>query len=50
MTGRIFYWNKTTFEKAGLATPTTLEELMAAGPIFAEAGRTIRWRWALTTR
>ena len=36
MTGRIFYWNKTTFEKAGLATPTTLEELMAAGPIFAE--------------
>ena len=36
MTGRIFYWNKTTFEKAGLATPITLEELMAAGPIFAE--------------
>lgn len=36
MTGRIFYWNKTTFEKAGLATPTTLEDLMAAGPIFAE--------------
>lgn len=36
MTGRIFYWNKTTWEKAGLETPTTLEELMAAGPIFQE--------------
>lgn len=36
MTGRIFYWNKTTFEKAGLETPTTLEELMAAGPVFQE--------------
>ncbi len=36
MTGRIFYWNKTTFEKAGLETPTTLEDLMAAGPVFAE--------------
>lgn len=36
MTGRIFYWNKTTFEKAGLDTPKTLADLMAAGPIFAE--------------
>lgn len=36
MTGRIFYWNKTTFEKAGLTVPKTLEELMAAGPVFAE--------------
>ena len=36
MTGRIFYWNKTTFEKAGLETPTTLADLMAAGPVFAE--------------
>ena len=36
MTGRIFYWNKTTFEKAGLETPKTLADLMAAGPIFAE--------------
>lgn len=36
MTGRIFYWNKTTFDQAGLATPTTLEELMAAGPVFKE--------------
>lgn len=36
MTGRIFYWNKTSFEKAGLETPKTLADLMAAGPIFAE--------------
>lgn len=36
LTGRIFYWNQTTFEKAGLTTPTTFEELMAAGPIFKE--------------
>ena len=36
MTGRIFYLNKTTFEKVGLETPKTLSDLMAAGPIFAE--------------
>jgi oligogalacturonide transport system substrate-binding protein len=36
MTGRIFYWNTTAWEKAGLKTPTSLEELMAAGPVFAE--------------
>lgn len=36
MTGRIFYWNKTTFEKAGLSVPTSYEELLAAGPIFQE--------------
>lgn len=34
MTGRIFYWNKTAFESAGIATPTTLAELMAAGETF----------------
>ncbi|NLP34625.1 MAG: carbohydrate ABC transporter substrate-binding protein [Clostridiales bacterium] len=34
LTGRIFYWNKTTFEMAGIATPTTLEELYAAGETF----------------
>lgn len=34
MTGRIFYWNKTTFESAGIEIPTTLEELMAAGETF----------------
>jgi len=36
MTGRIFYWNKTSFEKAGLETPKTLADLMAAGAVFAE--------------
>lgn len=34
MTGRIFYWNKSTFEKAGISTPTSLEELYAAGETF----------------
>lgn len=34
LTGRIFYWNKTTFDKAGISTPTTLEELYAAGETF----------------
>lgn len=34
MTGRIFYWNKSTYEKAGLSTPTSLEELYAAGETF----------------
>ncbi len=34
LTGRIFYWNKTTFEKAGISVPTSLEELMAAGETF----------------
>ncbi len=34
MTGRIFYWNKTTFDRAGIPVPTTLEELMKAGEVF----------------
>ena len=37
MTGRIFYWNKSTFEKAGISTPTSLEELYAAGDKFKTA-------------
>ncbi|WP_207648871.1 ABC transporter substrate-binding protein [Anaerobium acetethylicum] len=36
MTGRIFYWNQTTFEKAGISVPTTMEELLNAGQIFKE--------------
>ena len=36
LTGRTFYWNKATFEKAGLATPTTLADLLAAGPVFKD--------------
>ncbi len=34
MTGRIFYWNKSTFDKAGIGVPTSLAELMAAGETF----------------
>ena len=36
MTGRIFYWNKTTFENAGLAVPGSHAELLAAGQVFKE--------------
>lgn len=36
MTGRIFYWNKTTFDKAGVDIPTTEEGLFAAGKAFQE--------------
>jgi len=34
LSGRIFFFNKTTYEKAGINVPTNLDELMAAGPIF----------------
>jgi oligogalacturonide transport system substrate-binding protein len=36
MAARLFYFNATTFEKAGLQTPTSWNELLAAGPIFRE--------------
>lgn len=36
MTGRTFYWNKATFEQAGLSVPTSLADLKAAGPVFKE--------------
>lgn len=36
LTGRTFYWNKATFEQAGISTPTTLDELIAAGATFKE--------------
>ncbi|MGN0373775.1 MAG: ABC transporter substrate-binding protein [Enterocloster sp.] len=35
-TGKCFYWNKTTFDKAGIALPTTFDELMEAGHVFQE--------------
>lgn len=35
-TGRIFFFNKTTWDKAGLALPKTLTDLIAAGPVFKE--------------
>ena len=34
VTGRIFYWNKATFEKAGIEIPTSVDELLAAGKTF----------------
>ncbi|MBE6853798.1 MAG: carbohydrate ABC transporter substrate-binding protein [Ruminococcus sp.] len=36
VTGRVFYWNKTTFEKAGLEIPSSLSELYNAGTVFRE--------------
>ena len=36
MTGRIFYFNKSTFDKAGIAVPTSLEELKTAGQTFKD--------------
>ncbi|WP_036606521.1 ABC transporter substrate-binding protein [Oribacterium sp. P6A1] len=35
-TGRVFYWNKQTFEKAGLEVPKSFADLLAAGPVFKE--------------
>jgi oligogalacturonide transport system substrate-binding protein len=34
MTARVFYFNATTFAKAGIGVPTSWEELFAAGKIF----------------
>lgn len=36
MTGRIFYWNKTTFDQAGIDTPKSVDDLIAAGQTFKE--------------
>ncbi|MBL8315968.1 MAG: carbohydrate ABC transporter substrate-binding protein [Rubrivivax sp.] len=33
-TARVLLWNQTTFARAGLALPTTWDELFAAGPVF----------------
>lgn len=38
MTGRIFYWDKTTFDEVGVELPTTLVDLKAAGEAFAAYG------------
>lgn len=35
-TGRLFVFNTTTWGEAGLDVPTTWDELIAAGPVFAE--------------
>lgn len=33
-TGRVFFWNKAVWEKAGLEFPKTVEDLVAAGEVF----------------
>lgn len=38
MTGRIFYWDKSTFDEVGCEIPTTLEDLKACGEKFAAYG------------
>lgn len=35
-TGRVFYYNKATYEKAGLDVPKSFADLLAAGPVFKE--------------
>ena len=36
LTGRLFYWNKTTFDEVGCEIPTDEESLFAAGAAFKE--------------
>lgn len=36
MTARLFWFNQTTFAKAGLPVPDSWEALMAAGPVFRD--------------
>lgn len=38
MTGRIFYWDKTTFDEVGIEVPASLEDLKAAGAAFEAYG------------
>lgn len=35
-TGKVFYWNKTTFDKAGLEVPDSFEDMIEAGQVFKE--------------
>ena len=35
MTGRIFYWDKTSFEEVGIDVPASYADLLAAGEAFA---------------
>ena len=36
MAARLFYFNETTFAKAGLQPPSNWDELLAAGPVFRD--------------
>lgn len=38
MTGRIFYWDKTTFDEVGVEIPTTLADLKECGAAFEAYG------------
>lgn len=38
LTGRVFYWNKTTFDEIGVPIPTDEESLLAAGAAFKAYG------------
>lgn len=38
LTGRIFWWDKTTFDEVGIDIPTSHAELLAAGKKFQEYG------------
>lgn len=35
-TGKVFYWNKTTFDKAGLEIPDSFADMIEAGHVFQE--------------
>lgn len=35
-TGKVFFWNKTTFDQAGLEIPKTIDDLLNAGKVFQE--------------
>lgn len=35
-TGKVFYWNKSTFDKAGIDIPVSFQELIDAGHVFRD--------------
>jgi len=35
-TGKVFYWNKSTFDKAGIPVPSSFKEMIDAGKVFQE--------------
>ena len=41
LTGRLFYWNKTTFDEVGVAVPTDEASLFAAGEAFKAFNETV---------
>ncbi len=50
MTGRIFYWNQTTFERAGIEVPKTFRELLYTGEAFkTKLGDDIIHLWLVTS-